>query len=137
MTETVGYIGLGAIGSLMAQRIRQASYPLMVWNRSPDKYGELERMGATVASSPAELAARCPVICICVSDTAAVEHVVFGIDGIAGTAGPQTVVVDSSTIHPRATREMAQRLNTACEANWVDAPVSGGLVGAQIGRAHV
>src|SRR3546814_1122847 len=89
MTETVGYIGLGAIGSLMAQRIRQASYPLMVWNRSPDKYGELERMGATVASSPAELAARCPVICICVSDPAAVEHVVFGIDGIAGTAGPQ------------------------------------------------
>src|SRR3546814_16199247 len=90
MTETVGYIGLGAIGSLMAQRIRQASYPLMVWNRSPDKYGELERMGATVASSPAELAARCPVICICVSATAPVEHVVFGIDGIAGTAGPPT-----------------------------------------------
>src|SRR3546814_17757792 len=86
MTETVGYIGLGAIGSLMAQRIRQASYPLMVWNRSPDKYGELERRGATVASSTAELAARCPVICICVSDTAAVAPVVFGIDGQIGKA---------------------------------------------------
>src|SRR3546814_18497621 len=56
---------------------------------------------------------------------------------MAGTAGPQTVVVDSSTIHPRATREMAQRLNTACEANWVDAPVSGGLVGAQAGTLAV
>src|SRR3546814_19646782 len=56
---------------------------------------------------------------------------------MAGTAGPQTVVVDSSTIHPRATREMAQRLNTACEANWVDAPVSGSLVGAQAGTLAV
>src|SRR3546814_1809850 len=49
------------------------------------------------------------------SDVCSSDLVVFGIDGIAGTAGPQTVVVDSSTIHPRATREMAQRLNTACE----------------------
>jgi 3-hydroxyisobutyrate dehydrogenase-like beta-hydroxyacid dehydrogenase len=137
MTEPVGYIGLGAIGSLMAQRIRQAGHPLMVWSRSPNKYGDLERMGATVAPSPAELATRCSVICICVSDTAAVEHVVFGIDGIARTAGPQTVVVDSSTIHPQATREMAQRLNTACGANWVDAPVSGGLVGARAGTLAV
>src|SRR3546814_5570992 len=113
MTETVGYIGLGAIGSLMAQRIRQASYPLMVWNRSPDKYGELERMGATVASSPAELAARCPVICICVSDTAAVEHVVFGIDGIAGTAGPQTVVVDSRSEEHKSELQSLMRISYA------------------------
>ena len=137
MTETVGYIGLGAIGSLMAQRIRQAGRPLVVWNRSPGRSAELEKLGATVASSPAALAARCRVICLCVSDTAAVEEVVFGSDGVAGMAGPHSIIVDSSTIHPRATREMADRLKAACGAEWVDAPVSGGLVGARAGTLAV
>jgi 3-hydroxyisobutyrate dehydrogenase len=127
--ERVGFVGLGTMGAAMAANLVRAGYPLHVWNRTPGKAGPLVEIGATEAGTLAELAAAVDVIVICVSDTPDVEAVLFGPDGIAAAAREGTLVIDCSTISPRATREFARRLRERGIA-MVDAPVSGGSEGA-------
>lgn len=135
--KSIGYVGLGIMGQPMAQNLINAGFDLCVWNRTPAKSQPLVDAGAALAHSPADMAARNPdVICVNVTDTADVEQVLFGETGIVQGAKPGLIVVDHSTISPVATRDFAQRL---AEQNvvLVDAPVSGGDVGAQRGTLSI
>ncbi len=133
----VGYIGLGFMGGPMAARLAKAGLPLTVWNRSADKMAPVTALGATAGETPAQVAAAGDVIFLCLTDTAAVETVVFGENGIAAVADASKIVVDMSSIRPEATRDMANRLRDQTGARWMDAPVSGGIPGAEQGTLAV
>jgi len=128
--KTVGYIGLGTMGSAMAGHILAGGYPLYVWNRTAAKATALLEKGAKWAENPAELAKLCDVVFINVSDTADVLDVVFGAKGVVEGARPGTILVDNSTIAPAGSREIYERLK-ALSVACLDAPVSGGDIGAQ------
>lgn len=133
----LGYIGLGIMGLPMARNLLDAGYELVVWNRTPEKAKPLIDQGAALAESPADLAASgASIIFLNVTDTPDVEAVLFGDQGVASAALPGTVVVDHSTISPDATRDFAQRLAKQ-GIDLVDAPVSGGDVGAQAGTLSI
>lgn len=140
MNETkpqLGYIGLGIMGLPMARNLLDASYSLTVWNRTPGKAKPLLDAGASLADSPAALAAIGPaVIFINVTDTPDVEAILFGEQGLAATAKPGTIIVDHSTISPDATRDFAKRLAEQ-GIDFIDAPVSGGDIGAQQGTLSI
>lgn len=134
---TLGYIGLGIMGMPMAKNLNAAGYPMIAWNRTASKAQPLVDAGATLATSPADVAARgATVIFINVTDTPDVEAVLFGEQGLAKAAKPGTVIVDHSTISPDATRVFAQRLAEQ-GVDLVDAPVSGGDIGAQNGTLSI
>ncbi len=135
--RNVGYIGLGAIGLPMAERVLAAGFALHVWNRNSAKADTLIKRGAKLAASPADLAHRVEVLCLCVTDDRAVEEVVFGVRGIVSAGAGGLVVADNSTIHPATTRSIAARLASAGGGSWVDAPVSGGPAGARAGTLAV
>ncbi len=134
MTGPVGFVGLGIMGSGMAANLVRAGHRVVVWNRTREKADRLE--GVEVAESPAELASRCRVVMLCVSDTPDVEEVVTGPGGLMEGLGPGSVVVDHSTISPSATRRLAE-LVASKGAAWLDAPVSGGSEGAARGTLAV
>jgi 3-hydroxyisobutyrate dehydrogenase len=132
----VGVVGLGTMGGAMAANLARAGFPLVAWNRTQGRTHELEELGATVAASPAGLAAAVDVVLVCVSDTPDVEAVLFGPGGVAGGARPGTLVIDCSTIEPAATRAFAARLAERGIA-FVDAPVTGGSEGAVKGTLAI
>lgn len=133
----VGYVGLGMMGAPMAHRLLAAEYPLTVWSRNRHKMGPLIGDGAIPAETPADLARDSVVVMMCVLDTAAVEQVVFGPNGIAAGIQRGAVLIDFSSIKPDATRAMAARLRAATGAGWIDAPVSGGVPGAEGGTLAI
>ncbi len=134
----IGFIGLGAIGLPMAMRLREpGAFELTVWARNAQQTAPLRSAGASVAASAAELAATCDIVCLCLTNSQAVEEVVFGARGVAEGARPHTLVIDHSTIHPADTRIFASRLAARSQAAWVDAPVSGGPAGARNGSLAV
>jgi len=135
--EPVGFVGLGDIGAPMALRVVEAGFPLRVYNRTGAKTKPLVDRGALAAPSPAALARDCDIVCLCVTDAAAVEEVVFGPQGIVDGAQAGQLIVDLSTIHPFATQALARRLRERCGIGWVDAPVSGGSAGARAGTLAV
>ena len=134
MTETsrqpVGFIGLGIMGRPMAGHILKGGHPLTVFNRTRSKTEELQAQGAAVAGSPAEVAARSTIVITMVTDTPDVEAVVAGPGGVLEGIRPGSIVVDMSTISPKAERTLDEKLR-ARGAALVDAPVSGGDVGAR------
>ena len=133
----LGFIGMGLMGVPMSRRLLAAGYPLTVWNRNPEKTATLAQAGAKVAADIAGLVAHSDILLICVTDTAAVDAVVFAEGGIASAARAGQVVVDFSSIDPAATRDMAARLKEKCAVDWVDAPVSGGVAGAEQGALAI
>jgi len=133
----VGFIGTGLIGTPMVQRLLECGLSVTVWNRTPDKAAPLVRDGASLADSPRALAESCDIVCLCLTNTAAVHEVVFGAQGIDAVLRVGQLVIDLSSIAPDATREMAERLASACGARWIDSPVSGGLPLARAGRLIV
>ncbi|MBI2683571.1 MAG: NAD(P)-dependent oxidoreductase [Acidobacteriales bacterium] len=124
----VAFLGLGIMGRPMAANLVKKGHAVTVWNRSTGKTVD----GARTAGSPKEAVANAEVVWICVSDTAAVEQVLFGEDGVADGIKPGTIVVDSSTIAPAATVRFAERLKKQ-GAEFVDAPVTGSKIGAENG----
>jgi len=125
----VAFLGLGIMGRPMAANLVKAGHEVSTWNRSSGK--EVE--GARAAASPAEAARGAEVVWMCVSDTAAVEQVLFGPEGVESALQPGAVVVDSSTISPSATLRYAERLKQK-GADYVDAPVTGSKIGAESGQ---
>ena len=133
----VGYIGLGLMGTPMARRLLAAGLPVTVWNRSRPKADALAAEGARVADTPADVARAADVVFTCVSDTAAVQEVVFGTGGVREGAAAGKVLVDLSSIQPDATRDMAEQLRRETGMGWVDAPGSGGVPGAEKGTLAI
>lgn len=133
----LGFIGIGLMGKPMTQRLLQAGFEVSVWNRSADKLSEVKAAGATVAGSIGELVGQVDVVLLCLANTAVVEEVVFGADGVAACGRADQLLVDFSSSDPQATREFAARLNECCGMGWVDSPVSGGVVGAEQGSLAI
>jgi 2-hydroxy-3-oxopropionate reductase len=126
----IGFVGLGAMGLPMASHLIRAGHSLSVFSRRVTSAEPLAAVGATVCASAREVAANSTVVFTMVTDTAAVEEVVLGHDGIANGAKPGTTVVDHSTIAPAAARRIASSLRER-GVDMLDAPVSGGVAGAQ------
>ena len=133
----LGFIGTGLMGLPMATRLLEAGYEVHVWNRSPGKLSPLTARGALAVASPADVAAAAEIIFLCLTDGRAVEHVVLGEKGISDSRGNATLLVDFSTIAPMVTRSLACRLKEKSGLDWVDAPVSGGVPGAQKGTLAI
>ena len=131
-TTVLGFVGMGLMGSRMTTRLLAAGYQVWVWNRSPDKCLPLVTQGAKLAATLADLARECDLIMLCLSDTAAVESVIFGEQGLAEYVQNEQLIVDFSSITPDATRDFAARLRTK-GVYWLDSPVSGGVMGAENG----
>lgn len=129
----LAFAGIGLMGLPMCQRLLAAGYPLVVWNRNPDKCAPLVALGAKQVQSSAELCTDSDLILLCLADTQAVREVMFSEQGIAAAMTDQQLLVDFSSIEPAATREMAQMLLLSSGAQWLDVPVSGGVVGAESG----
>lgn len=125
----VGFVGLGIMGKPMARNLMRAGFELAVWNRTAARCDDVVSEGARRGNSPAELARSCDAVITIVSDTPDVESVLFGAGGVAEGIGPGKVVIDMSTISPEATERFAARLAER-GADLLDAPVSGGEVGA-------
>lgn len=127
--SNIGFIGLGIMGRPMAGHLLAGGHTVFAYNRSPVKQ-ELLDQGARACGSPAEVAQSSDVIITMVPDTPDVEAVLFGEGGVAGGLSPGKTVVDMSSISPIATKEFAGRINKlGCD--YLDAPVSGGEVGAK------
>jgi len=124
----VAFLGLGIMGQAMAANLVKAAHEVTVWNRTPGTLVE----GAAVAQTPAAAAQGAEVVWLCVSDTAAVEEVVFGKDGVAASFAEGMIIADSSTIAPSATVKFAGRV-AAKGVAWVDAPMTGSKIGARDG----
>jgi 3-hydroxyisobutyrate dehydrogenase len=135
-TTPVGFVGLGIMGQRMAQNLLGAGFPLTVWNRSAGRTTQLVEAGARLAENPAGVAQASEIVFTCVSDTPDVESVLLGNGGVLEGARPGSLVVDMSTISPRATREIAARLK-AGGVDLLDAPVSGGSEGASKGTLSI
>lgn len=124
----VAFIGLGIMGHAMATNLVKAGHQVTVWNRTPGKLVE----GAALAPTPAAAAQSAEVVWLCVSDTDAVEHTIFGKDGVEASLSEGTIIADSSTISPSATLKFAEQVS-AKGATWVDAPMTGSKIGARDG----
>jgi 2-hydroxy-3-oxopropionate reductase len=132
----VGYIGLGLMGKSIARNILKAGFPLIVHNRSQAAVDELVAEGATRADSPKEVAAQVDVVFTNLPDTPDVEQVVLGEKGIIEGAHYGLIYVDNSTIKPASARLIAEKL-AARNMFALDAPVSGGDIGARNGTLTV
>lgn len=131
----LAFLGLGLMGLPMARRLLDAGHELTVWNRSSDKCHQLT--GARPAATPAEAAREADLVLLCLLDTAVVEHVVFGEAGVAQGIRRGACVIDFSTIDPHWLREKHMQLREQTGAEWIDAPVSGGVPGAVAGSLTV
>jgi 2-hydroxy-3-oxopropionate reductase len=127
--QTIGFIGLGIMGRPMAGHLAAAGYPLVALNRSQVPQ-ELLDQGAIQAKSAAEVSSRADIIITMLPDTPDVEAVLFAPGGVAEGLSPGKIVVDMSSIAPIATKEFARRIRDLGCA-YLDAPVSGGDVGAK------
>ncbi len=126
---SIGFIGLGIMGHAMAANLLAAGVDLSVWNRTAPRADDLVEGGAQALASPADVAALCDIVMVCVSDTPDVERVVFGTEGVASRLRPDGLIIDHSTISPEVTKEFARRIGEL-GGHWLDAPVSGGSEGA-------
>lgn len=132
----LAFCGLGLMGEPMARRLLQAGHQLKVWNRSPAKADALVAEGAVRCATPAEAATDVDVVILCLLDAAAVEQVVFGPRGLAGVMGWRCLL-DHTSMDPSITRQLANRLEREHGAQWIDAPVSGGVAGAKAGTLAI
>lgn len=124
----VAFCGLGIMGGPMAANLAKAGHEVRSWNRTPK-----DIVGTKRAANPAEAAKDADVLWLCVSDTAAVEQVLFGANGAAQSLRAGMVVADSSTISPKATEQFAARVREK-GADYVDAPITGSKIGAENGQ---
>jgi 2-hydroxy-3-oxopropionate reductase len=132
----VGYIGLGLMGKSIARNILKAGFPLVVHNRSKSALDELVSEGARVATSPAEVARQVDVVFTNLPDSPDVELVALGENGIIEGAHPRLIYVDNSTIKPASARHIADLLGQH-GVQCLDAPVSGGDIGARQGTLAI
>ena len=136
MSTTLGFIGLGTMGTPMVRNLLKRGYAITVWARRADAIAALAADGAAVGQSPADVATKSDIVMTMVTDTKAVEEVVLGAHGIASGARAGSVVVDHSTIAPDGARRIASALEVR-GVEMVDAPVSGGSIAAAAGTLAI
>jgi 2-hydroxy-3-oxopropionate reductase len=137
MAEKVGFIGLGIMGKPMARNLMQAGYELVLYNRTREKAEELAGDGgAGVAADPREVAEKSDVIITMLPDSPDVRNVVVGESGVLEGIRDGALLVDMSTISPVVTEELAEKIRER-GASMLDAPVSGGDVGAREGTLSI
>jgi 3-hydroxyisobutyrate dehydrogenase-like beta-hydroxyacid dehydrogenase len=124
----VAFLGLGIMGRPMASNLVKAGHEVSVWSRTAGK----EVDGARTATSPADAAQGAEVVWMCVSDTNAVESILFGPQGVEQSLVEGMTIADSSTISPSATRKFAERVGVK-GVRYVDAPMTGSKVAAEAG----
>jgi 2-hydroxy-3-oxopropionate reductase len=130
--DAIGFIGLGVMGSGMAQCLLRAGYTLHVYARRDDAAAPAVAAGARRAASPQDVGKACRLVFLCLSDDAAVEQVLFGEQGLAQGLVSGSCVVDTSTIAATSARDFAERLSNEGIV-FLDAPISGGQQGAETG----
>jgi 3-hydroxyisobutyrate dehydrogenase/glyoxylate/succinic semialdehyde reductase len=133
MTDNVGFIGLGIMGSRMAANLLNAGITLSIYNRTRSKADELIRRGAVWCDSPAEAARGAGILFTMLGTPEAVESVALGAGGFIGALAPGSIWVDCSTVHPAASRKNASVAGSA-RIHFVDAPVLGTKKPAQEGK---
>lgn len=134
--EAVGFVGLGTMGRPMARNLLRAGFRVTVWNRTAARAEELRAAGAAVARTPAALAAAAPVVLTMLPDLPQVEAVLQGPEGLLAGMRPGGVLVVLGTVSPVGVRALGERLRAA-GIGVVDAPVSGGDVGAEEGTLSI
>ncbi len=132
----VGFIGLGLMGLPMARNILKNKFPLVVYNRTPSKTSSLKKLGAKVASSPSELASEVDILITMVTGPKDVEKVLLGKGGVIEGAKKSLVIIDMSTIGPKAARELNSTLKLQ-KHHFLDAPVTGSTVRAISGELTI
>jgi 3-hydroxyisobutyrate dehydrogenase len=132
---TLGFIGIGLMGKPMTLRLLNAGFSVNVWNRSPEKLLPVIKAGANASTSIAELVKASNIILLCLADTQAVESVIR--NDILKNGSANQLLIDLSSIHPDSTRQLASILHEKCGMDWVDAPVSGGVAGAEQGTLAI
>lgn len=132
----IGFLGLGIMGRPMALNLIKGGHQLVVWARRPASLVPLTEAGAQAGSSPADVARQVDVVISMVADAPDVAQVMHGENGVAEGAQPGLVAVDMSTIAPAAARDIATQMQ-ARGVDFVDAPVSGGEVGAVAGTLSI
>jgi 2-hydroxy-3-oxopropionate reductase len=136
MTKTIGFIGLGTMGTPMVRNLLKHGYAVTVWARRREAMTPLLESGATAADSAAHAASASDVVFTNVTDTRAVEEVVLGERGIASGARAGLLVIDHSTIDPAGARRIADALQRQ-GVEMLDAPVSGGGAAAEAGTLSI
>jgi 2-hydroxy-3-oxopropionate reductase len=136
MAEKIGFVGLGIMGKPMARNLMESGYELIVHNRSQGPVDELVREGANAAGSPSEIARESDVIVTMLPDSPDVQRVVAGEGGVLAGIKEGSLLIDMSTISPVVTEELAAGVKER-GASMLDAPVSGGDVGAIEGTLSI
>ena len=134
--QTLGFVGLGLMGRPMCLNLSQAGARMIVHNRSRGVIDEIRGPRIQAADSPAEVARSAPTVVLMLTDTKAVEQVLFGPDGLVEGLRPGSLVIDMGTTAVTTTREIAKRLGRQ-DVGFIDAPVSGGQIGAVAGTLAI
>src|ERR1019366_2224454 len=134
--NTIGFVGLGAMGSRIAERLLDSGNQVYATNRTKSKAQALSDRGLKWRDTPRDVAAAAEVIFSMVTDDAALHAIASGPDGILAGLAPHAVYVDMSTVRPRASRELAEQVR-ALGAEMVDAPVSGSIPQAESGTLAI
>jgi len=132
----LGFVGVGLMGKPMVLRLLAAGHRVTVWNRSREKLVPVVDKGARAAATPADVARAADIVLMCVTDQEAAEAVILGSGGIAEGAARGALVVDFSSIAPESARAIWERLKER-GVGFVDAPVSGGVPGAEKGTLAI
>jgi 3-hydroxyisobutyrate dehydrogenase len=132
--NVIGFIGIGLMGKPMVLRLLDAGYQVNVWNRSKGKLKPVVDAGANECSSISELVNQSDIIMLCLSNTPVVEWVV---EEIIASYVTDKLLIDLSSSHPDVTKQLAKKLAENSHIRWVDAPVSGGTVGAEKGELAI
>jgi len=138
MKQQIAFLGLGLMGSSMTANLARSGYSVTAWNRTPHRPGieVAANAGAKVVSSIQEAVETADVVFLCVGDVPDVEEVILGVGGVAESARPGTLVIDTSTIGPNAAQNIAAELKQR-QLRFLDAPISGGDIGAKNGTLTI
>ena len=128
MIARIAFLGTGLMGAPMVGRILAAGLSVRIWNRSSEKMQPLIDLGAVAAVSPGDAVSDAQLVCFCLTDGEAIAELLFGPAELAETIPARALILDFSTIGPKATRALASRLQVErSDIAWIDAPVSGGM----------
>ena len=133
---TIGFIGLGFMGTPMARNLSAAGAKLVIHNRSQGPIKTLAAEGMIVSKTPAELADQVDIIILMLTDTAAVESVIIGKDGLLKRLNSKSLIIDMGTTLMTTTKKLAEKV-VKLGGSYIDAPVSGGTIGAETGTLTI